>query len=92
MQKHRNLLSREAYRLRNIRDHPIHTEYCTAANLYKEAIDTTRDEHWGDWLEEVSAQEIQYTSPINTFPATPTTTPKPEFPHYAPRSTEQTPW
>ncbi|KZP06797.1 hypothetical protein FIBSPDRAFT_696262, partial [Athelia psychrophila] len=34
LQKRRNILSRDSYRLRDIRDHPVHQEYKAACNTY----------------------------------------------------------
>ena len=58
LQRNKNGLSRKSHHLRDIKDHPIHKEYHRAANNYKERIDETRDEHWADWLKEISAQDI----------------------------------
>lgn len=36
MQKNKNSLSRKLYELRETCNHPVHQEYCSAANKYKE--------------------------------------------------------
>lgn len=58
LQKRRNIISCQLYHLHNIQEHPIHQEYKDAANRFKEVIDSTRLEHWIDWLEEITAKDV----------------------------------
>lgn len=54
----KNKLSNIAFRFRAIIDHPAHAALKKAENEFKEAIDTTRTQHWVDWLENISLQDV----------------------------------
>ena len=41
-----------------MRDHPIHAEYKSAANKFKEVMTETRSQDWTDWLEGASQQDL----------------------------------
>ena len=54
-------LSKLSYRFRGIPNHPVHADYKNAANKLNNRIDETKREHWTDWLENASSQDI-YTA------------------------------
>jgi hypothetical protein len=41
-----------------VHDHPIHVEYKTSANKFKEVMRETRNQDWKDWLESISQQDL----------------------------------
>jgi hypothetical protein len=61
LKKAQNRLSNKSYRLREIHNHPIHVEFKTSVNKFKEVMIKTRKQHWIDWLESIKQQEI-YTA------------------------------
>lgn len=58
LQKRLNILTRQLYHMCDLQEQPIHQEYKTATNLFKETINSTRSNHWFDWLENISAKDI----------------------------------
>ena len=58
LKKSQNCLSGKSFKLRHVRDHPVHAEYKSAANKFKEVMHETRDQDWKDWLESVSQQDL----------------------------------
>ena len=58
LKKDQNRLSNKSYKLRDIPEHPIHTEFKAAVNKFKEVMTATCKQHWVDWLESVEHQEI----------------------------------
>ena len=51
-------LSHLSYRTRNIPNHPSHEEHRIKRNEYTEAIKQTKKQHWTDWLDEISGNDI----------------------------------
>ena len=58
LKKSQNHLSNKSFKLRHVRDHPVHAEYKSAANKFKEVMRETRDQDWKDWLESASQQDL----------------------------------
>jgi ribonuclease HI len=58
LKKKQNRLSNKAFKLRHLRDHPVHAEYKASANKFKEVMRETRDQDWKDWLESISQQDL----------------------------------
>jgi Reverse transcriptase (RNA-dependent DNA polymerase) len=61
LKKEQNRLSNKLYRLRDVRNHPIHVEFRASINKFKEIMIETCKQHWIDWLESIEQQEI-YTA------------------------------
>lgn len=53
-----NCLSNKLYKLRHILNHPIHDEYKTAVDNFVTTLEKTKAQHWIDWLENITAQDI----------------------------------
>jgi hypothetical protein len=51
-------LYRQAQRLLDFPDHPIHQEARSSRTRYSTAIDKACKQHWTDWLEEVTTNDI----------------------------------
>jgi hypothetical protein len=58
LKKAQNRLSNKSYKLRHLREHPIHAEHRAAANKFKEVMHETREQDWKDWLETISQQDL----------------------------------
>jgi hypothetical protein len=58
LKKAQSRLINKTFKLRHLRDHPIHAEYRTAANKFKEVMREMRDQDWKDWLESASQQDL----------------------------------
>jgi hypothetical protein len=58
LKKKKNKLSSLLYKYRAIRDHPIHKEHRQIRNKYLEAILLTKQEHWNNFLEDISNSDI----------------------------------
>jgi hypothetical protein len=58
LQAHANKLGRTAYNLRDNPDHQVHKEHKVAKNKYRNAIKTTKQQHWRDWLEKAEDLDI----------------------------------
>ena len=62
LKKQQNKLSGKAYKLRHVRDHPIHVEYQTATQNFKDIMKETRSQDWTDWLKAASQQDLYITN------------------------------
>ena len=63
-------LSKLSFRFRGTPNHPVHVEYKTTANKLNNRIDETKREHWTDWLENASSQDIYTTNKyVNSDPS-----------------------
>ena len=51
-------LSKLSFWFRGTPNHPVHTDYKSAANKLNKRIDKTEQEHWTDWLKSTSSQDI----------------------------------
>jgi len=60
LKKEQNRLSNRSYKLRDVRNHPIHMEFRASVNKFEVMIETCK-QHWTDWLELIEQQEI-YTA------------------------------
>ena len=58
LKKTQNRLSGKSYRLRHIRDHPVHAEHKAAFNQFKSVMEETRNQDWTDWLESATQQDL----------------------------------
>jgi ribonuclease HI len=58
LKKAQNRLSNKSFKFRHLREHPIHAEYRTAANKFKEVMRETREQDWKDWLETITQQDL----------------------------------
>ena len=61
LKKEQNRLSNKSYRLRDVRNHPIHVEFKASVNKFKEVMIETHKQHWINLLESIEQQEI-YTA------------------------------
>jgi hypothetical protein len=61
LKKRKSRLSNEAYKYRDIANHPSKEEHKKSNRQYAEAIEWVSKAHWTDWLENISAQHI-YTA------------------------------
>ena len=61
LKRAQNRLSSKSYKLREVRDHPVHQEYKVAVNKFKETMIAIRKQHWMDWLESATQKDI-YTA------------------------------
>jgi hypothetical protein len=63
-------LARNSYQLRDQTHHPAHEQFRKARNHYANMIKKTKKQHWIDWLEDISGDEIwianRYISTINS--------------------------
>ncbi|OJA18938.1 hypothetical protein AZE42_13572, partial [Rhizopogon vesiculosus] len=53
-----NRLSRKAFQMRGLPDHPCHEELKTIKNEYADEISTTKQQHWTDWLEDIEGNDL----------------------------------
>jgi hypothetical protein len=53
-----NKASHTAYKMRGLPLHPSHNEFKRIRNQYAEEIFKSKKQHWTDWLEEVSGNDI----------------------------------
>ena len=51
-------LSRQSHNLREYVAHPIHKEYRIKCNQYTNTIRSTKKQHWMDWLENISGNDL----------------------------------
>ncbi|TFY52367.1 hypothetical protein EVJ58_g10059 [Rhodofomes roseus] len=51
-------LGRQAYKLRDFPDHPIHREYRTLRNRYGDQIRHAKRDHWNAWIEEADTRDV----------------------------------
>lgn len=58
LKRKQNKLSNKSFKFRCIRDHLSHTDYREAVKQFRSSLDSTRNQHWNDWLESVSQQDI----------------------------------
>ncbi|KAF8238870.1 hypothetical protein L208DRAFT_1240640 [Tricholoma matsutake] len=58
----KNKLSYEAYKFRDIQDHPAKQEHAAACCEFTEAIKNKHIEHWIDWLENTKPHKIYITN------------------------------
>jgi hypothetical protein len=58
LKKERNKLSSLSYKYCTIRDHPTHEEHRQIRNEYGEAILQMKQEHWNEFLEDISYDDI----------------------------------
>lgn len=58
MRRQVNEASRLAYQLRGLPNHPCHEELKTIKKDYTERIETTKKQHWTDWLENLEGNDI----------------------------------
>ncbi len=58
MKKELNKLRTESFKLRTLTHHPIHDQRRLKSNQYGEEILRAKQQHWTDYLEELSANEI----------------------------------
>ena len=56
--KQQNRLSGKAFKLRHVLDHPVHVEYRTATQNFKNVLKETKSQDWTDWLEAASQQDL----------------------------------
>ena len=58
LKRKQNKLSNKSFKFRCIRDHPSQAEYKEAVRLFRCTLDSTCNQHWNDWLESLSQQDI----------------------------------
>jgi ribonuclease HI len=58
LKKAQNRLSSKSFKLRHLREHPIHAEHRASANKFKEVMRETREQDWKDWLETITQQDL----------------------------------
>ena len=51
-------LSKLSYHYRGIQDHAVHAEFKAATNKLSNRIDKAKKEHWTEWLESATSQDI----------------------------------
>lgn len=54
-------LSKLSYHYRGIQDHAVHAEFKAATNKLSNRIDKAKKEHWTEWLESATSQDM-YTA------------------------------
>jgi len=70
LRKKKNRLARSSYRWRGLPDHPDHQNHRTASKEYAKAIETTKKEHWEDWLLSAAERDIWTANKYVTDPPT----------------------
>ena len=58
LKKVKEKLVRRSYERRVMDEDPIHEAFQQARNNYSEAIQTTKAEHWTEWLESLDGEEV----------------------------------
>ena len=58
LKKMQNRLSGKSFRLRRVRDHPVHAMHKEAANQFKNVMEETHGQDWTDWLESATQQDL----------------------------------
>lgn len=70
LQKTKNRLSTESYKMQAIPNHPVHAEYKTIANKYTSEITATKNQHWNDWLTYIEGKDVYMANKYATDPPT----------------------
>ena len=70
LRKKKNRLARLSYRWRGLPDHPAHQNHQLASKEYAKAIETTKKEHWEDWLLNAAERDIWTANKYVTDPPT----------------------
>lgn len=58
LRRKKSQISNESYKLRAMRDHPVHAEHSAIRTKYGDAIENAKRQHWIDFLEEASEKEM----------------------------------
>ena len=70
LRKKKNRLARTAYRWRGLPNHPSHTAHRETTQEYAKLIETTKKEHWEEWLLNASERDIWTANKYTTDPPT----------------------
>ena len=70
LRKKKNRLARSSHRWRGLPDHPDHESHRLASKEYAKAIETTKKEHWEDWLLSAAERDIWTANKYVTDPPT----------------------
>jgi len=70
LHKKKNRLARSSYRWRGLLDHPAHQNHQLASKEYAKAIETTKKEHWENWLLSAAERDIWTANKYVTDPPT----------------------
>ena len=62
-------LARKSYRKRAYDNNPLYKEFRKIWNKYSEAIQKTKDEHWGEWSEMLDKEGIWTANQMVSSPA-----------------------
>ena len=63
-------LNKLSYHFRGIQDHTVHAEFKSATNNLSNRIDEMKKEHWEEWLENATSQDIYTTNKyLNSEPS-----------------------
>jgi len=68
LKKVKEKLARRLYERRVVDGDPIHEAFQQARNNYSEAIQTTKVEHWTEWLESLDREEVWSANQLVTGP------------------------
>jgi hypothetical protein len=66
MQAHANKLGRASYKLRNILEHQVYKEHKEAKSRYQKALQSTKQQHWREWLKKAEDPDIWAANRITT--------------------------
>jgi len=70
LRKRKNRLANASYRWRGLPEHPSHNAHSDAAKEYAKLIETSKKEHWENWLLNASERDIWTANKYATDPPT----------------------
>ena len=70
LRKKKNRLANLSHRWRGLPDHPSHRDHQEASKTYANSIETTKKEHWENWLLNASEKDMWTTNKYATDPPT----------------------
>jgi len=70
LRKKKGKSANESHRWRGIPDHPSHQDHRDATKVYAKAIETTKKEHWENWLLNASERDIWTANKYMSDPPT----------------------
>jgi hypothetical protein len=70
LQTHANKAGRTSYKLRNFPEHQVHKEHMEAKSKYQKMLQSTKQQHWREWLEKAEDLDIWAVNKIIMVPPT----------------------
>jgi len=65
-----NIIGRRSCKLRNVPMHPVHKEHRKAVKRYDTTAESTKNQHWRDWLERAVDPDIWTVHKYTSAPST----------------------